>query len=92
MPAEPSFGEEISMPATNESKPTTPSPIIVDLGKKRRKDVRRLRRGQGKLFDQVNTTIQELKTAGTISSHAEPVILVVRQKRGGGKNSWMPRL
>jgi len=78
------------MPAATDTKPTsTLSPIIVDLGKKRRKDVKRLRKGEGKLFDQVTSTIQELKTAGTISGNAEPVILVVRQKRGG-KNSWLP--
>ena len=78
------------MPATTDTK-STPSPIIVDLGKKRRKDVKRLRKGEGKLFDEVNNTIQELKTAGTISGHAEPVILVVRQKRGG-KNGWLPKM
>jgi hypothetical protein len=63
----------------------------VDLGKKRRKDVKRLRKGEGKLFDQVTSTLHELKAAGTISGNAEPVILVVRQKRGG-KNGWLPRL
>jgi hypothetical protein len=57
------------------------APLVVDLGKRRRKLVRQLLDGQGKLMDEVNHTIQELKTAGTISPTAQPVIVVVRQKR-----------
>ena len=74
------------MPATTESKPTSsPSPLIVDLGRKRRKDVKKLRKGGGKLLDKVTSTLQELKTAGTISSSAEPVVIIVREKSRRGK-------
>jgi uncharacterized protein DUF6200 len=57
------------------------APLVVDLGKRRRKLVRQLLDGQGKLMEEMNETIQELKTAGTISASAQPVIVVVRQKR-----------
>ena len=63
------------------------APLVVDLGKRRRKLVRQLLDGQGKLMDEVNQTIQELKTAGTIPASAQPVILVVRQKRKS--RNWM---
>ena len=68
-----------------EEQSTTP--LVVDLGKRRRKLVRQLLDGQGKLMDEVNQTIQELKTAGTIPASAQPVIVVVRQKRKA--RNWM---
>ena len=68
-----------------EEQSTTP--LVVDLGKRRRKLVRQLLDGQGKLMDEVNQTIQELKTAGTIPASAQPVIVVIRQKRKS--RNWM---
>jgi hypothetical protein len=76
------------MPATADivkpsaaDAPSQGAPIVVDLGKKPRKQVRQLRRGEGKLLAKVNEVMHELKTAGTISSSSQPVIVVVRQKR-----------
>ena len=73
------------MALPNEDTTTKPatakSPVIVDLGKKRRKAVKRLRRGSGKLMDEVNATLQELKNAGTIGAASQPVIVVVRERR-----------
>ena len=56
------------------------TPIIVDLGRQRRKLVKRLRRGRGTLMDDVTRVIEELKNAGTIASSAQPVIIVIREK------------
>jgi hypothetical protein len=57
------------------------SPLIVDLGKKRRKLVRQLLDGEGKLLDEISAAIAELKAAGTIEASAQPVIVVVRPTR-----------
>jgi len=57
-----------------------PSPIILDLGKKRRKSVKRLLDGKGKLLDQVMDSIEELQRVGTIPKSAQPVIFIVREK------------
>ena len=54
--------------------------IIIDLGKKKRKDVKRLRKGTGKLLDQVKCCVEELRDAGAIEGPAQPVIVVVREK------------
>jgi len=56
-------------------------PVVVDLGKKSRKQIKRLRNGKGKLLAEVNGCIQELKSSGTISTSAQPVVVVIRQKR-----------
>jgi hypothetical protein len=57
--------------------------IIIDLGKKKRKDVKRLRKGTGKLLDEVKFCLDELRDAGAIEGPARPVIVVVREKSTG---------
>jgi hypothetical protein len=54
--------------------------LLVDLGKKSRKQIKRLRKGQGKLVDEVNRCLQELRSAGT-ATESQPVVVVVREKR-----------
>ena len=57
-----------------------PSPIVLDLGKHKRKSVKRLRNGEGKLLDEAMDSIEELQRVGTIPQSAQPVILIVREK------------
>lgn len=56
------------------------TPIIVDLGKKSRKKVKKLRKGEGPLLAEVSQILSELQTAGKISASAVPVVIVVREK------------
>jgi hypothetical protein len=56
-------------------------PVVLDLGKQRRKRVKQLRRGEGRLMDEVNASIEELRTAGAIAADAQAVVIVVREKR-----------
>ena len=60
---------------------TVAPPIVLDLGKQRRKRVKELRRGGGKLMDEVNASIEELRTAGALAADAQAVVVVVREKR-----------
>ena len=57
------------------------SPIVVDIGKKRRKLIKQLRKGKGKLVEEITGVIDELKSAGSISAGAQPIVVVVQQKR-----------
>ncbi len=57
-----------------------PSPIILDLGKKKRKSVKQLLDGKGKLLDQAMSSIEELQRVGTVPQSAQPVIVIVREK------------
>ena len=59
------------------------APLILDLGRKRAKKVKQLRKGKGKLLSDIMATIDELKTAGTISENAQPVIIIVTEKPDG---------
>jgi len=54
--------------------------IIVDLGSKKNKDIKKLRKGKGKLMDKVNQALNELKASGTISGSVQPVVVVVKEK------------
>ena len=63
-----------------------PEPVVLDLGKQRRKQIKRLRRGDGKLMDDINGAIAELRTAGTIGAMSQAVVIVVREKRRKAKN------
>jgi hypothetical protein len=75
------------MAAVVESATTRPpvtatdAPVVVDLGKKSRKQIRQLRKGEGKLLDEVQDVVARLKAAGTVDSKAQPLVIVVRQKR-----------
>jgi Family of unknown function (DUF6200) len=69
----------------------TADPLIVDLGKHKRKQIKQLRQGRGRLLDEIKSSIEELRTTGNVAAGAQPIIIVVREKRrrmGGG----LPRL
>ena len=56
------------------------SPLLVDLGKQKRKQVKQLRKGKGSLFAEVEQALAQLQAAGEISGEATPVIVLVREK------------
>ena len=74
--------QDAEQPRTDEV-----TPIVVDLGRKRRKLVKQLRQGRGKLMDDVSRVVQEMKETGAIAASAQPVIIVVREKPKA--MSWM---
>jgi hypothetical protein len=79
-------------PADTASAPGAPVPVIIDLGKRRRKQVKKLRRGEGKLLDDVNGAVAELRTAGTLGADVQPVIIIVREKRRSNVKKLFPLL
>lgn len=79
------------MATTNQADPSkslTSLPIVVDLGKRPRKQIKKLTKGGGKLLDEVDTVMQELKVAGKINSNAVPVVIVVKQKARSTVFPW----
>jgi hypothetical protein len=60
-------------------------PIVIDLGKRSRKKVRRLRRGKGPLLREAGEVIADLQESGRIDGDAQVVVLVVQKKRKGSK-------
>ena len=64
-----------------EPAASSKDPILVDLGRKSRKSIKRLRDGEGKLLAEIQGTVDELKANGTIADSAQPLIILVREKR-----------
>lgn len=57
---------------------------VVDVGKYSRKQIRRLRRGEGKLMTKTEQIVQDLKDNGVLAKDANTVVLIVRQKVATG--------
>lgn len=55
--------------------------ILVDLGKQKRGRVKDLRKGKGRLMDDLDQTLADLRADGSIAEGAQPVIIVVERKR-----------
>jgi hypothetical protein len=74
--------------AAKVAEETAASPVVIDLGKQKRKRVKDLRKGKpGRLMDEIHTAIEALKAEGTIAASAQPVIVVVRER--SRKAGWM---
>lgn len=75
-----------SAPASTEprsEKETGKSQIIVDLGEPHSSaQIRRLRKGKGKLFQHVERIVDDLVHAGTVKANAQPVVIIVRELPG----------
>ncbi len=80
-------------------EPIVNAPVILDLGKTRRKHIKRLKRGQGKLVDDVDAAMREVQaTLGEQANGSQliPVVIVFRKKskkrrrRGGGGRGIFP--
>jgi len=62
------------------------SMLLLDLGTKSKKNVRRLRKGRGKLLNRINGTIEDLKADGEIDENSQVVVVVVKQR--DRKRGW----
>ena len=73
-------------PTAQDPPPATEKPIVVvDLGRRKKKQIKRLRSGHGRLMDRVADTVDQLKVDDAIERDAQIVVVVVRQddKRKG---------
>ncbi|MEZ4766987.1 MAG: hypothetical protein R2844_00980 [Caldilineales bacterium] len=64
------------------------SMMLLDLGSKSKKSIRRLRKGRGKLMRRVASTIDDLKADGEIAENSQVVVVVVKQKAKKMKGWW----
>jgi hypothetical protein len=77
----PTAPERVPNAETIRSDVSQSGVVVVDLGKRKRKDIKKLREGTGNLMEDVRATIAELRSKGTLSANAEPVVLIVQKKR-----------
>jgi hypothetical protein len=55
--------------------------LLVDLGRRSKGDVDRLRKGRGPLIDEVEDCLEELRAAGDLPGSAQPLVVVVKERR-----------
>lgn len=56
------------------------SPLVVELGRKKAKQIRQLRKGEGPLMEEVTRIVDQLRAEGQLAPGAVPVAMVVKQK------------
>ncbi len=62
-------------------------PVIVNLGKKKRKDIKKLKKGKGKLYAKVMDVQSQLESNG-LADETGPVVVLVKEKKRKNKNSF----
>lgn len=68
-------------------------PVIIDLGKQKRKKIRRLRKGKGPLVDKVMQVHSEMQAQGLDTKGPIVIIVKPKKRRGLGGGRWgVPRL
>lgn len=55
--------------------------VVIDLGKKKRKAVNKLRKGEGSLMDKLGEVLNELRADGQLRENADTVVVIVEKKR-----------
>lgn len=77
--------------ATTNTPTTAPPvvPIVIDLGKEKKKRIKNLKRGRGRLMAEVAAVLDEVR--GNLGEEAGgqqlvPIVLIYKQKRKRGKN------
>lgn len=84
-------------PVAPAGQPVANAPVILDLGKASRKSIKQLKRGKGKLLDDVQEAMREVQT--TLGAQADgkqliPVVLLYRKRskrrRGGALLPILP--
>ena len=74
-------GEEGSMSEhARPSASSTEDRIVIDLGARPSKHVKLLRRGQGRLLEEVDDCIAELRSAGVIAAGVQVVVVTVQEQ------------
>jgi len=57
------------------------APVVVDLGKKKNKDIKALKKGEGKLMEDVNRVMQEIRanSKDLAGKDLVPVVILYRK-------------
>ena len=68
------------------------APVVIDLGKQKSKAVRALKKGQGKLMDDVTRVMQEVRanSAELAGKELVPVVMVYRKKPKRKRGGMLP--
>jgi gas vesicle protein len=67
--------------ATSNEKSTEAATVVADLGSRSKKSIRKLRQGGGRLQQDVQNLMNQLKADSVVTEASQAVIVVVKEKR-----------
>lgn len=75
---------EAKKEATTKEAGAGPAGVVcvLDLGEQKRKRIKRLRRGEGKLMVKVEDAITDLQNQGVLGKQVQTVVVVIREEIG----------
>jgi hypothetical protein len=77
----PTAAEQREQREQREHDKARPQLVLVDLGRRQSpKQIRRLRKGRGKLVSRIDEIVEELTESGTVKANAQPVVIIVRER------------
>ncbi len=65
---------------TDATLSSTKAPILIDLGRKSRKKIKKLKKGEGSLMEDLSATLEQLKSEGAIGEGAQVIVAIVERK------------
>jgi hypothetical protein len=66
-------------PVENDNAPAN-EPVIVELGVRSRKQIKKLRQGRGPIRRTINGVLDDLRQAGHVAEDAQVVIVMVKER------------
>jgi hypothetical protein len=79
-----SISVETKKETTAKEAAASPAGVVcvLDLGEQKRKRIKRLRRGEGKLMVKVEDAITDLQNQGVLGKQVQTVVVVIREESG----------
>jgi hypothetical protein len=76
----------------NKSTKTSPDPVIIEVGRRGKDQINKLRQGRGPIRRDIDSVLGQLRESGDLAQDAQVVIVVVRQQRRpkAGSNCLWP--
>jgi hypothetical protein len=73
--------------AASGAKPSGPpaAAVVADLGTRSKKAIKKLRKGDGRLLEDVEALVNHLKADRTVADNAQAVIVVVKERRSASR-------
>ena len=64
-----------------------PTPVIIDLGSRKKKAIKRLKNGRGKLMAEVGLAIEQVRAGWTDGEQDKntPIVIIYKKKKRGKK-------
>lgn len=74
--------QDASQAKQDQAESDQRAPIVIDLGKKDRKQVRKLRKGKpGRLMNRIEESIEHLRENGAMAEDTQAVVIVIRERQ-----------